>query len=197
MVLPFGITLGQAAFGTQVGSSILGTLGKFTGARNAAKQAERHWAAVSRAAQSEATSRFERLNAREQQTVRRSQQIIQNVLRSAEMARGGYSAATGAAGVSGNTVAAMEADIGRQKLSQIMAQQYELADAREQLDAQREATAIQATNRITQAMNQYQDQTPNAFGALFELGSSALGAYLESTEMKSVANGPDERRWIQ
>lgn len=197
MVLPLGLTLGQAAFGAQTGASILQGISGFIGARDAAKNAEKQWAAISRAAQAESKSRFERLNAREVQTVRRTQQIIANVQRSADNARGNYAASTGAAGVSGNTVAAMERDLGRQKLSQVMAQQFELADAREQLDEQRRAAAAQATNRITNAMNQYQDQTPDLFGTLFQIGASALGSYADNTEMKSVTNGADYRGWIE
>lgn len=183
-MLPFGLSLGQAAFGAQAAGSVFDIFSGFAGARSNAKRAEKMFADVARASQKDATQQLAQLNERETQTVNQSAQIIANVLRSAEMARGSYEASTGAAGVSGNTVAAMERDLGRQRLAQVAVQQYDLANARAVIDQQRQQVATQATNRITQAMNTYQDQTPDIFGSLFQLGTSLLGSYMDTTEVK-------------
>ena len=176
-----GFGLGQAAMGLNIAGGLFGLASGISDQRKQAKYAERMWEETAQASFKDASFQFSQLNKQEQQRVQQGAQILQNLLRQSAQARGATVAQAGAGGVSGASVQALESDLARQKMSQIIAQQQNLQSAREQMDAQRQQVAAQATNRIRSAMSSYQPQQPDIFGQLFQLGASTLGTYAQIT----------------
>lgn len=177
----FSLGLGQAAMGLGIAGGLFGIASGISDQRKQAKYAERMWEETAQASFKDASFQFSQLNKQEQQRVQQGAQILQNLLRQSAQARGATVAQAGAGGVSGASVQALESDLARQKMSQIIAQQQNLQSARDQMDAQRQQVAAQATNRIRSAMSSYQPQQPDIFGQLFQLGASTLGTYAQVT----------------
>lgn len=177
----FSFGLGQAAMGLGIAGGLFDLASGISNQRKQAKYTERMWEETAQASFKDASFQFSQLNKQEQQRVQQSAQILQNLLRQSAQARGSAVAQAGASGVSGSSVQALESDLARQKLSQVMAQQQNLAGMRDQMDAQRQQVAAQATNRIRSAMSQYQPQQPDIFGSLFQIGASALNTYTNVT----------------
>jgi len=177
----FSFGLGQAAMGLGIAGGLFDIASGISNQRKQAKYAERMWEETAQASFKDASFQFSQLNKQEQQRVQQGAQILQNLLRQSAQARGATVAQAGAGGVSGASVQALESDLARQKMSQIIAQQQNLQSARDQMDAQRQQVAAQATNRIRSAMSSYQPQQPDIFGQLFQLGASTIGTYAQVT----------------
>lgn len=173
--------LGPAAMGLGIAGGLFSIASGISDQRKQAKYTERMWEETAQASFKDASFQFSQLNKQENQRVQQGAQILQNLLRQSQQARGSAVAQAGAAGVSGASVQALESDLARQKLSQIMSQQQNIAGMRDQMDAQRQQVSAQATNRIRSAMSSYQPQQPDVFGQLFQLGTSALGTYANVT----------------
>lgn len=173
--------LGPAALGLNVAGGLFDIFSGISNQRKQAKYAERMWEETAQASFKDASFQFTQLNKQEQQRVQQGASILQNILRQSAQARGATVAQAGAGGVSGASVQALEADLARQKLSQIMAQTQNIQGMRDQMDAERQQVAAQATNRIRSAMSSYQPQQPDIFGQLFQLGASTLGTYAQVT----------------
>lgn len=173
--------LGQIAIGANIAGGLFDIVGGFSNQRKQARYAERMQEEVAQASFKDASFQFSQLNRQEQQRIQQGAAILQNILRQSQQARGEAVAQAGAGGVSGAAVQALESDLARQKLSQLMAQTQNIQGMREQMDAQRQQIAAQATNRIRSAMSQYQPQQPDIFGQLFQLGASTLGTYAQVT----------------
>lgn len=186
-----GFGLGQAALGLQGLGGLFSIATGISEQRKQAKYAERYFEEVAQASFKDAKFKFAQLGRQEQQRVQQGAQILQNVLRQAAQARGQLTASAAAGGVAGASVQALEADLARQKLSQVIAQTQDIRGAREQLSAERQQVAAQATSRIRSAMAQYQPQKPDVFGQLFQLGASMIGTYAEVT-----TPGPFGREFI-
>jgi len=177
----FSLALGPAALGLGIAGGLFGIASGISDQRKQAKYTERMWEETAQASFKDASFQFSQLNKQENQRVQQGAQILQNLLRQSQQARGSAVAQAGAAGVSGASVQALESDLARQKLSQLMSQQQNIAGMRNQMDVQRQQVAAQATNRIRSAMSSYQPQQPDVFGQLFQLGTSALGTYANVT----------------
>ena len=177
----FSLGLGQAAMGLGIAGGLFSLVSGISDQRKQAKYTERMWEETAQASFKDASFQFSQLNKQENQRVQQGAQILQNLLRQSQQARGSAVAQAGAAGVSGASVQALESDLARQKLAQIMSQQQNIAGMRDQMDAQRQQVAAQATNRIRSAMSSYQPQQPDVFGQLFQLGTSALSTYANVT----------------
>lgn len=173
--------LGPAALGLGIAGGLFGIASGISDQRKQAKYMERMWEETAQASFKDASFQFSQLNKQEQQRIQQGASILQNILRQSQQARGETVAQAGAAGVSGSSVQALESDLARQKLSQLMAQTQNIQGMRDQMDAQRQQVAAQATNRIRSAMSQYQPQQPDIFGQLFQLGASTLGTYAQVT----------------
>lgn len=176
-----GFGLGQAAVGANIAGGIFDIIGGISNQRKQAKYTERMWEETAQASFKDASFQFSQLNKQEQQRIQQGASILQNILRQSQQARGSAVAQAGAGGVSGASVQALESDLARQKLSQLMAQTQNIQGMRDQMDAQRQQVAAQATNRIRSVMSQYQPQQPDIFGQLFQLGTSTLGTYAQVT----------------
>jgi hypothetical protein len=167
--------------GLGIASGLYGIVGGLSDQRKQAKYTERMWEETAQASFKDASFQFSQLNKQEQQRIQQGASILQNILRQSARARGEAVSQAGAGGVSGASVQALESDLARQKLSQLMAQTQNIQGMREQMDAQRQQIAAQATNRIRSAMSQYQPQQPDIFGQLFQLGASTLKTYAQVT----------------
>lgn len=185
------LALGPLALGAQALGGLFSIATGISEQRKQAKYAERYFEEVAQASFKDAKFKFAQLGRQEQQRVQQGAQILQNVLRQAAQARGQLTASAAAGGVAGASVQALEADLARQKLSQVIAQTQDIRGAREQLSAERQQVAAQATSRIRSAMAQYQPQQPDVFGQLFQLGASTLGTYAQVT-----TPGPFGREFI-
>ncbi len=183
--------LGPAAMGLGVAGGLFDLASGISNQRKQAKYTERMWEETAQASFKDASFQQSQLNKQEQQRVQQGAQILQNLMRQSQQARGSAVAQAGAGGVSGASVQALESDLARQKLSQLMVQQQNIAGMRDQMDAQRQQVAAQATNRIRSAMSQYQPQQPDIFGSLFQIGASALNTYANVT-----TPGPNGREFI-
>ena len=177
----FSFGLGQAAMGLGIAGGLFGLASGISDQRKQAKYAERMWEETAQASFKDASFQFSQLNKQEQQRVQQGAQILQNLLRQSAQARGATVAQAGAGGVSGASVQALESDLARQKMSQIIAQTQNIQSMRDQMDAQRQQVAAQATNRIRSAMSSYQPQQPDIFGQLFQLGASTIETYANVT----------------
>lgn len=176
-----GFGLGQAAMGLNVAGGLFNIASGISDQRKQAKYTERMWEETAQASFKDASFQFSQLNKQEQQRVQQGAQILQNLLRQSAQARGATVAQAGAGGVSGASVQALESDLARQKMSQIIAQTQNIQSMRDQMDAQRQQVAAQATNRIRSAMSSYQPQQPDIFGQLFQLGASTIETYANVT----------------
>lgn len=177
----FSLALGPAALGLGIAGGLFDIASGISNQRKQAKYTERMWEETAQASFKDASFQFSQLNKQEQQRIQQGASILQNILRQSQQARGSAVAQAGAGGVSGASVQALESDLARQKLSQLMAQTQNIQGMRDQMDAQRQQVAAQATNRIRSAMSQYQPQQPDIFGQLFQLGASTLGTYAQVT----------------
>ena len=149
--------------------------------RKQAEYAERYWEQVSQASFRSAKRSYAQINRMESERLQQASQIMQNVLRQGQQARGEFTAGAGAAGVSGASVAALESDLMRQQMSRMLAESQNVQGMRAAMQEQRVSVSEQATSRITQAMNQYQPQDVDVFGSLFNIGASMLGTYAQTT----------------
>ena len=177
----FSLGLGQAAMGLGIAGGLFSIASGISDQRKQAEYTERMWEETAQASFKDASFQFSQLNKQENQRVQQGAQILQNLLRQSQQARGSAVAQAGASGVSGASVQALESDLARQKLAQLMSQQQNIAGMRNQMDVQRQQVAAQATNRIRSAMSSYQPHQPDVFGQLFQLGTSALDTYANVT----------------
>ena len=173
--------LGPASMGLGIAGGLFSIASGISDQRKQAEYTERMWEETAQASFKDASFQFSQLNKQENQRVQQGAQILQNLLRQSQQARGSAVAQAGASGVSGASVQALESDLARQKLSQLMSQQQNIAGMRDQMDVQRQQVSAQATNRIRSAMSSYQPQQPDVFGQLFQLGASTIETYANVT----------------
>lgn len=165
------ITVGGGAYNYIQGEEQAKAQSKF-----ASKQA----AEGARAITADAIQQFSQIGVRREQEADAAAQAIAQITRDAVEAKGTGKASAGAGGVSGGSVEALISDFARQELARVSVAKTNLANTNQQLDQQGKSTAARANDAIFQ--NQPAPvQRPDVFGALFQIGSSLVGNYMDNS----------------
>lgn len=151
-------------------------------ARDMQRYQENRSEIIAESARADAVQKYSSLAKRSRQEQRSAQQRIAAITREAALARGRVSSGAAASGVEGASVDAVLNDFAVQESARVVAARQDAAASQDQLADVRRSVEAEAQQRIFSSIGS-PIQTPSLFGSLLEIGTSALGTYLNNSSI--------------